>query len=179
MKTPLSVQELTVEERADLEAGLRSPEAFTLRRSQILLASAQGQRPSRIAANVGCCVQTVRNVIHAFHQRRTQALVRGSSRPKTARPHLRAEHKERIREILHRSPRAFGKATSLWTLPLLSELLFEQGVTAHKLSGESVRRSLKRMGIVWKRAERWWKRAERRIRSPDPAYARKKGRETD
>lgn len=111
-------------------------------------------------------------MIHAFHQRRTRALVRGSSRPKTAQPLLGAEHQERIREILHQSPRTFGKATSLWSLPLLSEVLCEQGLTSRKLAGESVRRSLKRMGIVWKRAKRW-------IQSLDPAYARKKGHATD
>lgn len=38
MKARIFVRELTPEERQALEAGLRSSEAFVLRRSQILLA---------------------------------------------------------------------------------------------------------------------------------------------
>src|SRR5262252_9198667 len=50
MKPPLLVRELSDAERRALQGGLRSREAFTLRRAQILLASAEGQRPSGWAA---------------------------------------------------------------------------------------------------------------------------------
>ena len=43
MKRPIFVRPLTDAERKTLEAGLLSPDAFTLRRCQILLASADGQ----------------------------------------------------------------------------------------------------------------------------------------
>jgi hypothetical protein len=43
-QTPLFVRPLTADERATLEAGLRSSSALTVRRCQILLASAAGQR---------------------------------------------------------------------------------------------------------------------------------------
>ena len=49
MRAPLFVRPLTEEERLRLEAGLRSSDAFVLRRCQILLASARGERPARIA----------------------------------------------------------------------------------------------------------------------------------
>ena len=42
MKPPLCIQSLSAEEKCALEAGLRSRDAFTLRRAQILLASARG-----------------------------------------------------------------------------------------------------------------------------------------
>ena len=42
MKPPLFVGTLTDDEWAALKAGLRSSDAFTFRRSQILLASAEG-----------------------------------------------------------------------------------------------------------------------------------------
>jgi DNA-binding NarL/FixJ family response regulator len=67
MKPPTFVHPLSSQERHALRAGLRSPDAFTLRRCQVLLASADGQRPKAIAAAVGCCVQSVRNAVHAFH----------------------------------------------------------------------------------------------------------------
>jgi DNA-binding CsgD family transcriptional regulator len=63
------VRPLTPEERQQLEAGLRSSEAFALRRCQILLASARGQRPAQIAQQLGCATQSVRNTLHAFHTR--------------------------------------------------------------------------------------------------------------
>ena len=43
-------------------AGLRSHDAFTVRRCQIVLASAEGQKPSQIATTLHCAPQTVRNV---------------------------------------------------------------------------------------------------------------------
>jgi DNA-binding CsgD family transcriptional regulator len=67
MKAPLYVRTLSPAELAGIEVGLRSSDAFTLRRSQILLASNRKQRPKEIARNLGCATQTVRNAIHAFH----------------------------------------------------------------------------------------------------------------
>ena len=69
MQTPLFVRPLTADERATLETGLRSPSAFTVRRCQMLLASAEGQSTTTIAHALRCTDQTVRNALHAFHQR--------------------------------------------------------------------------------------------------------------
>ncbi|WP_052568841.1 helix-turn-helix domain-containing protein [Ktedonobacter racemifer] len=69
MKVPIYVRALSPAEQAGIEAGLRSSDAFTLRRSQILLASSRKQRPSEIARNLGCATQTVRNTIHAFERK--------------------------------------------------------------------------------------------------------------
>jgi hypothetical protein len=43
MKSPLFVHELSPQKAEGLEAGLRSQDAFTLRRCQILVASGEGQ----------------------------------------------------------------------------------------------------------------------------------------
>ena len=48
-QTPLFVRPLTADERATLETGLRSASAFTVRRCQILLASAERQPTTTIA----------------------------------------------------------------------------------------------------------------------------------
>jgi hypothetical protein len=50
MKRPIFVRPLSEEERTALEQGLRSADAFVLRRCQILLASARGDRAPRSAA---------------------------------------------------------------------------------------------------------------------------------
>ncbi|MBA2715041.1 MAG: helix-turn-helix domain-containing protein, partial [Rubrobacteraceae bacterium] len=80
MKRPIYVRPLSDAERNALEAGLRSPDAFTLRRCQILLASADGQNAYQIAHNLGCNPQTARNAIHSFNEEGLQeALRRGSN----------------------------------------------------------------------------------------------------
>jgi hypothetical protein len=172
MKPSLFVRPLTDSERRQLQAGLRSPEAFTLRRCQILLASAQRQTPQQIARNLGGAPSSVRHVIHAFHREGTGCLREKSSRPTTVQPLLGAERAEPLKALLHQSPRTLGKPTSLWSLPLVATVCFERGWTPRVLSGEAIRQALKRFGIRWKRAKHW-------ITSPDPAYARKKKRATD
>jgi transposase len=171
MKPPLFVRPLTAAERQALTSGLRSSDAFTLRRSQILLASDQGQRPSRIAAALGCTAQTVRDAINAFHAEGAACLRAKSKAPKTVHAAWPKEHDDDLRALLHQSPRCFAKPTSLWTLRLAAEVCHEKGWTARLLSGEAIRLALKRLGVGWKRAKHW-------LTSPDPAYARKKKRAT-
>jgi transposase len=172
MKPPLFVRPLTDAERQALEAGLRSGLAFTLRRAQILLASARQEPVPHIARSLGCSEQSVRNTIHAFQQRGLAALQPRSHaphrRPQTAFPGAQAEA---LRDLLHRSPRAFGRPTSLWTLALAAEISFAEGLTATQVSGETIRATLARLDVRWRRAKQW-------ITSPDPAYLRKKERAT-
>ncbi len=171
MKPPLFVRTLTDPERQALKAGLRSPNSFTLRRCQILLQSADGRRPRDIAASVGCCVQSARNAIRAFHGDGLDCLREKSSCPKRTHAVVDETTRRRLRDMLHRSPRDFAKPTSLWTLELAAEVACAQGLISRRVSGETIRQALRRLGVGWKRAKRW-------ITSPDPAYLRKKGRAT-
>lgn len=167
MQAPLLVRPLTDAERSALEAGLRSPAAFAVRRAQILLASARGEHVPAIARALGCHEQTVRDAIHAFAAHGTAAPTPGSSRPRTVHAAFDAAGAEQLKELLHRSPRDFGHPTSLWTLELAAETAHAEGLTATRVSGETVRATLARLDVRWRRAKRW-------ITSPDPAYARKK-----
>ncbi|MCA1819254.1 MAG: helix-turn-helix domain-containing protein [Halobacteriales archaeon] len=171
MKPPLFVRELTDSERRALRSGLRSRAAFTLRRAQILSASADGLRPSAIATRVGCAVGTVHNTIHAFGNQGVDCLTEKKRGPKDVPPILDDAKADPLKGILHQSPRRFGKAQSTWTLGLLADVAFEQGLTPRRLSHEAVRQAVKRLGHGWKRAKQW-------ITSPDSAYARKKKRGT-
>ena len=167
MKKPLLVRELSDDERARLEAGLRSGKIFELVRCQIILASAQGMHAPAIAKVVGRCQQTVLNAINAFNERGLEALKPGSRRPHRTQAAFTPENAERLREMLHHSPRDYGKPTSIWTLDLAAEVSFEQGLTATLVTGETIRVTLLRLGVRWQRAKHW-------ITSPDPAYERKK-----
>jgi len=155
-----------------LQAGLRAQEAFVLRRCQILLAASRGQTAPAIAEAVGCNDETVRDVIRAFNARGLACLERQSSRPHTLHRAFSDAALRRLKELLHESPRKYGKSTSVWTLELAAEVSFEQGLTAGQVSGETIRTVLKRLDVGWQRAKQW-------ITSPDPAYARKKTPATD
>src|SRR5262245_25373781 len=167
MQAPLLVRPPTDAEREALEAGLRSPAAFTLRRAQALLASARGEHVPAIARTLGCDEQTVRDAIHAFNRRGLAALTPGSSRPRTVHAAFDAAGAEQLKDLLHRSPRDFGHPTSLWTLDLAAQTAYAEGLTATRVTGETVRATLARGKVRWRRAKRW-------ITSPDPAYHRKK-----
>jgi transposase len=167
MKPPIYVRKLSAEEVQTLKEGLRSPNAFRLRRSQILLASAKGQQSLQIAQNLGCADQTVRNAIHAFNHKGLAALIAGSNRPLSAAPVLSEGDIQKLKLLLEQSPRNFGRPSSLWTLALMAEVCFEQEISPVLLSTETIRTALAWLDINWKRAKHW-------ISSPDPAYAAKK-----
>jgi len=169
MKTPIFIRPLSQKERESLEAGLRSKDAFTMRRAQILLASSRGERAPKIAENLGCASQTARDAINDFDERGLDSLRAKSSRPRKTRDAFDEESAEALREMLHRSPREFGRESSLWTLAMAADVAFEEGLTEERVSGETIRATLSRaLGVRWMRAKRW-------ITSPDPLYERKKG----
>lgn len=166
-RAPIYIRQMTDDERTVLKRGLRSRDAFVLRRCQILLASASGKRASQIGAELGCDTDTALNAINAFNRVGLECLTPGSPVPHTIERGFDADQTEALRALLHQSPRNFGKETSLWTLELAAEVSFEQGLTPQRVSREAVRTALKRLGVGWKRAKQW-------ITSPDPEYVRKK-----
>jgi hypothetical protein len=64
MQAPLFVRPVTDAEREALEAGLRSPVAFTARRTRIVLVSARGEHVPAITRSLGCDEQTVHNALY-------------------------------------------------------------------------------------------------------------------
>ena len=167
MKAPIFIRALTQDEQKQLQSGLRSSEAFLLRRCQILLASARGERVPAIAQYLGCNQQTVRNAIHDFNATGLLALQEGSSRPHQLHTSFSEEGKQQLKDLLHRSPRDFGKDRGTWTLELAAQVCFEIQIVTAPISYETVRRVLLSMGANWKRAKHW-------ITSPDPQYLLKK-----
>lgn len=167
MPAPLFVRPLKPSERRALQKGLRSTDAFSVRRCQILLASAKRKTASQIAQDLHCASQTVRNVLRAFEQRGLDCLSTGANVPLSVHPVLTAEKREQVQAILHQSPRTFGKAQSFWTLKLLAEVCHEQNLSATVLSGPTILDAIVRLGSQWKRAKHW-------VTSPDPLYTLKK-----
>src|SRR5579862_874887 len=112
MKRPLFARPFAEGEQQQLEDALHTTEAFRLRRAQYLLASARGQKPKEIAVTSGGCEPTVRNVIRAFNATGLECLTPQSRRPERACPQLSGQNLERLQQVLHQSPRTFGKDKS-------------------------------------------------------------------
>src|SRR5215210_3706488 len=164
---PLFVRELSDPERQTLQVGLRSSDGFTVRPCPFILASARGDTTTVIAQAVGCSPQAVRNVLRGFESRGLAGVALQSRCPHTAAKVFNTERSERLKTLLHQSPRQFGKGRSTWTLALAAEVCAEHGIAAERVSLETIRDALKRLGVGWRRAKTW-------ITSPDPQYALKK-----
>jgi hypothetical protein len=136
------VRSLSAAERQALTRGLKSADAFTLRRSQVLLASAGGKGPAEIGRVVGCTAQAVRDAIRAFHADELGCLSRQSNAPKAPAAAWDRARDDDLKDLLHRRPREFGQPTSLWTLALLAEVCHRKGWTARVLTAEAIRLTL-------------------------------------
>ena len=164
---PLYVRNLSEEEKCGLEAGLQSSYAFTMRRCQILLHSANGLKSSEIAKQLLCSDETVRVAIHAFNEQGIACLTEKSHRPHSAVFSFDEAGLARLPDIVSSSPRAYGLEHSLWSLKRLAQVCHAQGLTETVVSYETMRDAVQRAGIDWKRARKL-------MQSTDPIYEIKK-----
>ena len=133
----------------------------------ILMSADDHLKVNEIGRRVGCQGQAVRMTIHAFHEQGLACLEAGSHARYDDQRGSADAARDQLRELIQHSPRDFDYDTSLWTLDLLAQASFEQGLTEMLVTGETVRATLASMGIRWQRAKHW-------ITSPDPHYAVKK-----
>jgi hypothetical protein len=146
--------------------------AFTQTRAYVLLKAdaapaGPGWDDARIADAYMVSVRTVERIRWRYAGRGlAAALARKPQERPSRRPVL---DPRRLQELVRQSPRSFGKKTSTWTLQLLADTCSEVGIAQGKVCDETVRRTLRRAGVKWRRAELW-------MTSPDPHYAAKKAR---
>lgn len=162
------VRSLSKGERLALETGLKSSVGLTVRRSQIILMSAdEGLTAKVISERVGQSDQQVRNVLHAFND---SGIVCLESKSRARHDDQRAyndQARERLREIIRQSPRTYGYESSLWALEMLAEVSHQKELTGYRVHKDTVSQTLMEMGLNWSRAKHW-------INSPDEHYERKK-----
>ena len=165
---PLYARELTQAERQALQAGLRSSSVDTVRRSQIVLMSAEEQRKvDDIGQRVGRSGQQVRRVLHAFNREGMAGLeAKKRGRPDDQRA-LDDVARDQLRDLIRHSPRDYGYDTSLWTLDVIADECYRQGLTDHRVHKDTISETLMQMGIPWIRAKK-------HIQSPDAHYEVKK-----
>ena len=168
---PLYVEKLTTEEIETFKQGLRSPSAFTVRRSQILLKSDEGQKPQAIGAALQWSDQTVRMGIRAFNEEGLACLTEKSHARSDQAPLIDTVGCRRLEELVRLSPRPLGHNSSVWTRTMLAQQLLKEEYVSREVSTTSISNALGRVGISWRRAKKW-------IHSPDEHYDHRKKDET-
>ena len=164
----LRVRDITPEERQVIEQGLRSGSAFTGRRCQILLMSADEElKPREIGERLRCSDQCVRDALRAFERQSTDCLTLKSRARHTPQAPFDVDGRQWLTEVIKQAPRTFGYETSIWTLKRVAQFARREGWSESGVRPETVGRALREAGINWRRAKH-------RITSPDEDYAVKK-----
>src|SRR5512142_1158988 len=166
--TKVTLRELTPEERQALEylAASRTAQARFVERAQILLAIAEGRRPSHVAKDLGISRPTVYTWIHRFHAQGLHGL---EDQPRAGRPPTyTAEQRAEVIAVALTDPRSLGLPYGCWTLDRLEAYLNEQKGIAIKRS--RIDEILLAEGLRWRQQESWF---GQRV---DPEFAVKRGR---
>jgi hypothetical protein len=160
----LMVRELSDEERAVIEACAQSYgyKPFAERRSRIILASSQGKPPLQIAADLSVDDETVRRAIRAFNQGGALALIEGSPKPKRTGDLFVPGGRDALIGIFRRTPKHYGFTSTEWTLELIADAAFADGITTCRVSDETIRIALIRHNIKWGNLKRLLRRERRK-----------------
>jgi transposase len=135
------------------------------RAQMLLLAAEQGLRVPQIARMVR---ESEATVLRWLKRYRAEGLEGLQDVPRPGRPSpLTEAYRDKLLAAVRRRPRSFGLPFSLWTLQRLVDDLAEQ--SGIRVSDETVRRALKRAGIVLSRPQP-------QISRPAPEYALNKRR---
>src|SRR5512135_117598 len=163
--TKVTLRELTPEERQALEylAASRTAQARFVERAQILLAIAEGRRPSHVAKDLGISRPTVYTWIHRFHAQGLHGL---EDQPRAGRPPTyTAEQRAEVIAVALTDPRSLGLPFGCWTLDRLQAYLNEQrGIPIKRSRIDEI---LLTEGLRWRHQETWF--GER----VDPEFAAK------
>jgi hypothetical protein len=139
---------------------------FAERRSRILLASSEGKPPLQIAAELSVDDETVRRAIRDFNQRGTNALIEGSSKPHRTGDLFIPGGRDRLPDILRRTPQSYGLPGDEWTLEFIADAAFAEGLTKSRVSDETIRLAFLRIHIPWGHFKRIMRRENRKVPSP-------------
>lgn len=167
MRPPLSLREVTQEERQRLERWQhgRTVSAGKRQRASIILLADAGQHAPAIAEQLHLDDETVRRWIKRFNEQGVEGL---TERPRSGRPATYSQ--EQVSVIIQTAlckPESLGQPFGSWTLDRLVIYLREE-------KGIGIKRSrldelLLTEGLRWRKQERWF--GER----VDPDFAQKRG----
>lgn len=156
---------MTKEQRAEVVAAQRdSRNVRRWKRYQAVLLRAEGTPVAVVAQTLGCTQTSVSNWTTAWRRSGIGGVHEGVHGGADRR--LDPAGEQRLEELMQSDPQALGYATTGWTVALLQTELAKGGWQAGE---RTIRRTLHRLGWVWKRPRFVLGR-------PDPEYQAKKGR---
>jgi transposase len=167
MPAPLSMRELTTEERAAVErlAHSRTSPARLVERARVVLAAMSGEQVSAIAQRFHVTGATVYLWLHRFTDGGLAGL---EDKPRKGRPPTyTTEQVAIVVATALTDPQTFGLPFKSWTLDRLATYLAEQKGIAIKRS--RIGELLIAEGLRWRKEETWF--GER----VDPSFAEKRG----
>lgn len=160
MRRAVCLRPLTPDETSQLRAGLLSPKAYTLRRCQILLASAGGHSKSDLATIIGCTTPTVSKAIIDFHARGIASVHAPRDGPESQRHGaLRIEEREpgitaALGRLLTAEVAGDPMGGPCWVRSSLRKLRDALGKQGFKVDHCTVRKLLRGMGFTLKRNQK-------------------------
>src|SRR5947209_34088 len=163
----VTLRRLTPQERQALEqlASSRTAQARLVERARILIAIADGRRPSQVARDLGICRPTVYTWIRRFNERGLHGL---EDRPRSGRPHTStAEQRAEVLAAALTDPKRLDLPFGCWTLDRLRAYLNERVGIPIKRS--RIGEILVDEGLKWRHQETWF--GER----VDPDFAERRG----
>ncbi|SPE60550.1 conserved hypothetical protein [Verrucomicrobia bacterium] len=135
-------------QQREIQESLRhSPSPQVFRRAAALLAVHRGQPISQVADFLGVTRQTIYNWVSTYGQEERELDL--ADAPRMGRPRVWREDLDQfLLETLRQSPTDLGYLSGHWTAGLLQEHLVSR--RNERLSEETVRRQLRRLGYAWK-----------------------------
>ncbi len=154
---------LTAKQRRKLKWLLHQTcDARLYRRVLAVLEVSRGISVEEVAQTLGVTRQSVYNWLSRIDSKECKVAL--TDRPRSGRPRLLPEQRQAwLKDLMRQRPEARGYFANQWTVPLLQEELFH--CTGRYVSADTIRRSLDRLGYVWKRA--------RYVLAPDPEKGKK------
>lgn len=145
----MSQLDLTPWQRHRLRRQLSATEDVRLfRRTLAVLEFDHGRPASDVARMLGVTRQTVYNWIGTYAEAGDPTAL-ADERGRAYHPLLDEDAEHLLEALLALSPQELGCPHGSWTVPLLAEAL--EIATGHRVSDDTVRRTLHRLDYVWKR----------------------------
>lgn len=144
------LRSLNRKEILGLYKGLKSSKAFTHRRCQILIGSAEGKSVKDLSRSLYCSDQCVRDAILNFNKYGLKSIYeKENTRNKTSRT-FNDNAIGNLQKIILHSPSYYGFKDETWTLAMLVNVCYNEKIIERKISSRMMGYVLKKIGVNWK-----------------------------
>lgn len=149
----LYVRDLTNEEGKKIQRIVRhGRNAISVRRSLVVLASAQGMKVPEIATTYYLSQDHVLRLIHAFNREGLESLK--SRKPGGKDPIFTEEERAEIIELALIPPKVLGLPFNQWSLHKLKDEVVRRKIVK-SISHEQIRQILKQAKVSYQRTKTW------------------------